>query len=538
MKCCNLIYCVVFLLVACNQSQKKDYELLPFEIENRWGYLDQAGKYSINPQFKIAYFFNDQLARVKDYTENKYGYINKNGKYAIPPKFVSATDFSEGIAAVAEENLKITLIDRTGKIIISLDSIDECSPFKNGYAKIKMNNSWGYINKIGEIVIRPKYLEVGDFNEGLAIAKLNNSENPFGFVKELYGFINEKGSWVIEPKYSKTSDFSNGTAKVQQNKLWGYIDKQGNWAINPQFDWATDFKDDYAAVALGEKWGFINKAGNYVINPQFDWAGNFTENLAMVKVEEKYGYINRKGEYVINPQFKEATRYYDKIAFVKEGEKYGIINEEGKIIINSQFFEASSDWLSEIGLVYNEWRMTLANKAYSDFFDCEAIVKCLLTTTDKKVFFGVSSSLTARMLLEQNSELKEGSNYLYGDGHKLNNNAEITMIKYVFKDDFIKYTDQYATKYVRGYKFQEFVGSQKTVNFDVALSKLYLEIKIDRGNKSGRLIEALKKELKKLYDIVKEESLLYEGTQLSSDQLTFSIQNSGEGKINLTVYYH
>jgi hypothetical protein len=529
MKNRNFLYTVFLLFAACSNPSEKDYELLPVEIEERWGYIDQTGKYSINPQFKTAFLFSDGLAKVKDNSEEKFGFIDEKGKYVIPAKYVSATDFSDGIAPVTEEDQKITLINKEGTIITTLDSIETCRKFQNNYAAVQVNGKWGFINTNGEIVIKPQYLSCGDFNEGLAFAKIDSSET-------LFGFIDEKGNWAIKPTYSGASDFYNGIAKVEQKELWGYIDKEGNIIVNPQFDWATDFNDQYATVKLGEKWGYIDNSGKYVINPQFDWAGNFSGDLAQVEMEKKHGYINRKGEYVVNPQFDEATPFYDKVAFVKQGEKYGLINQEGKIIVNPQFFEKSGGWFSDFARVYG-FSLFGGNSAQSDFFDSENIIAKLLADAKTNSFFGFTSSSTAQEILDKDSTLYQNSDNLYNYGYKINNDAEITKIKYYFKNDFVKYTKQYTTKVRYGYKFKEYAGTKKTVNYEVPLSRLYLELKLRREDKSEKFVEKLKEKLKGIYNDLKEETSYYGGLSLSNDEWSFKIYDNGKGEISLTVYY-
>ena len=62
-------------------------------------------------------------------------------------------------------------------------------------------------------VVEPKYDAVGDFNNGFARVKLNGK----------YGFINEVGEEIVEPQYDDVWDFENGFAIVKLNGKWGVI---------------------------------------------------------------------------------------------------------------------------------------------------------------------------------------------------------------------------------------------------------------------------------------------------------------------------
>jgi hypothetical protein len=64
----------------------------------KYGYIDKAGKYVINPQFEDAKPFKDGFAAVE--VGRKWGYINKGGKFVINPQFDDAEPFNDGLAVV------------------------------------------------------------------------------------------------------------------------------------------------------------------------------------------------------------------------------------------------------------------------------------------------------------------------------------------------------------------------------------------------------------------------------------------------------
>ena len=55
---------------------------------------------------------------------------------------------------------------------------------------ISVNGQWGYINKRGEIIIKPQFNSAGEFSEGLAWVSLGFSQDG--------AFINEKGEVVFK----------------------------------------------------------------------------------------------------------------------------------------------------------------------------------------------------------------------------------------------------------------------------------------------------------------------------------------------------
>jgi hypothetical protein len=89
---------------------------------------------------------------------------------------------------------------------------------------IEENDRWGYIDRLGKVVIAPGFAAAGEFSEGRAAVEIDGR----------WGFINTSGELVIEPKYSGTGEFSEGLARVQvggdKYRLygkWGFIDRSG-----------------------------------------------------------------------------------------------------------------------------------------------------------------------------------------------------------------------------------------------------------------------------------------------------------------------
>jgi hypothetical protein len=85
----------------------------------KWGYLDEKGKFAVEPQFSYAQPFSEGLAAVRDVSGRygyKYGYIDHTGKYVITPQFDEAFAFSDGFACVGVSNL-FGYIDKSGKFV-------------------------------------------------------------------------------------------------------------------------------------------------------------------------------------------------------------------------------------------------------------------------------------------------------------------------------------------------------------------------------------------------------------------------------------
>lgn len=115
-----------------------------------------------------------------------------------------------------------------------IKDLDLITPYNEGYAAVRKNNQWGFINSEG-ILVTPFRRDL-IFNEkpsgstdmgvaGLRFPQMANERSIIKAVKNqvpLYGFIDPSGKVVIEPEFLNVSQFQNGYAlalKVDEERL-------------------------------------------------------------------------------------------------------------------------------------------------------------------------------------------------------------------------------------------------------------------------------------------------------------------------------
>ena len=82
----------------------------------------------------------------------RFNPIDKSGKIVLPIKYNKVGLFSEGLAVVDISGQKV-FIDKTGKVIISLEKYNLYGAFKEGLAPVEYKNRYGFIDKTGKLVI-------------------------------------------------------------------------------------------------------------------------------------------------------------------------------------------------------------------------------------------------------------------------------------------------------------------------------------------------------------------------------------------------
>ena len=216
--------------------------------------------------------FSNGLAAVK--TDGQWGYINEEGKWAIQPQFSGAESFTEDGAAMVLFDGKYGFIDTTGKYIVS-PKYDQANNFSEGYAAVCSDGSWSFITLSGEKLTSYKFDRVGDFKNGAAWVEEDDE----------YGFINTSGRYIVSPQFKDVGEFGkNGLAPVlTDDNKYGYINLSGEGVIQPIYDAEesyyygyrlpaqSNFYDDGYAVGYKDgKCGVIDKDGVYVIGPRFE----------------------------------------------------------------------------------------------------------------------------------------------------------------------------------------------------------------------------------------------------------------------------
>src|SRR4030095_17011106 len=56
-----------------------------------------------------------------------------------------------------------------------------------------------------------------------------------------WGYMNKVGKIIIDPQFDSVGDFFHGLARVLKDGKWGYINEKGEQSIQLQFDDVRDF---------------------------------------------------------------------------------------------------------------------------------------------------------------------------------------------------------------------------------------------------------------------------------------------------------
>lgn len=238
---------------------------------------------------------------------------------------------------------------------------------------VNVNNSWGYMNQQGQLVVFPRFDWTDDFYDGLARAVIDGKT----------GYLKGNGEWVHEPRYVYAERFAEGRAVIGDGNRYGYIEKSGKPLTPIEFDGALRFAEGLAGVMKDGLGGFINVSGELEIPMRFtqvrsfregyasvvwldaasgervrgyidrrgqeafadprgqiEMLGDFHDGLARVKGHGQWGYLGRNWKLRIPVQFDDAREFVNGLAAVRVGPKWGYIDKAGQMVIEPMFDDA------------------------------------------------------------------------------------------------------------------------------------------------------------------------------------------------------
>lgn len=279
---------------------------------------------------------------------------------------------------------KNAIVEFTPEFIKAIEKYDQLGCFSEGYAAVKRNGKWGYINTKGEEVI-PATIDaycVGRFSEGLAVVPIKHAG---------ISVINTKGEVLYRIKLGSAPNFipyfKGGKLYVPMEAiLWdkssGFVgysyevyDKDGKHidtadgidtqVSNPNYYVFSEADKTEGSKCYSVKYGLKASNGNVLISAKYDdidgydadgwsyeeegWTVNVSNGVVCVCLYEyrensrinesvdpikHYGYADLKGNDTFSEALKERCRKSEKRAWMRErllGAWYSLLQNNSRL---------------------------------------------------------------------------------------------------------------------------------------------------------------------------------------------------------------
>jgi hypothetical protein len=234
----------------------------------------------------------------------------------------------------------------TKKVLVEPKYQDLGDP-NEGLIRARLNDKTGFIDLNGKVIVPFKYHDANYFAEGLAAV---SQETKSGWK---IGFVDKSGKLVIELKYYSMSldrtRFYNGVAVVAKGSKneFGLIDKTGRELTPFIYTGINLFENSIGITAASKsgKWALLDKTGKELTPFKYDGIENpyyFSGGLIKMEVGGKFGFVDYTGKEIVPPYFEEAGNFSEDLCAVRSGSKWGYIDKKGENVLRYQYDIANS----------------------------------------------------------------------------------------------------------------------------------------------------------------------------------------------------
>ncbi|MFN6943539.1 MAG: WG repeat-containing protein [Cytophagaceae bacterium] len=209
---------------------------------------------------------------------------------------------------------------------------------------------YGYKNQQGDFFIKPLFLYVWPFNDGIGRVLVKSEKRGIDSM----AYVLPNGHFAMNEKFCDGLDFSYGFAAVKNDSSWFYITKEGDKASDLLFDEASSFSSGFARVQYQGKWGVIDTRFRFVIPAVYDYIGwpeerdkklsqhslFFMNNKIPFLSDGLWGLADTRGKIIRKAEFHYISPFNEGISRIKKDDKWNYISSSGKFLSKEWFSEA------------------------------------------------------------------------------------------------------------------------------------------------------------------------------------------------------
>ena len=290
-----------------------------------------------------------------------YRQIEKNGrKYEIEKISVENYEYF-----ILRQDGKYGIINKNGDIVINPEYINIIipNPQKAVFVCYDENNDTKVLNQNNEQIFS-EYAQIEPIRLKNIASDLMYEKNLLTYKRdEKLGLINLEGEVIAEPIYETIEGlpYKEGELLVQLEGKYGVINNKGNDLVEPKYDQITvdnytTTEDGYKRAGYivsnttenGYRYGYVDVDGNVLLEPEY------TEVSRIINVEDNdniYLIVAQNGQYgMVKNQEQIIGNEYQSISYNSESntltlektKRYGVATLDGKVVIPVEFSQIDS----------------------------------------------------------------------------------------------------------------------------------------------------------------------------------------------------
>lgn len=367
----SLVYQGVF-----NWDTNKGEALILVSSDYKYGYVNQQEMWIIDLQYSPATGFWNGYAVVEPNKVNDNGYSTVyiidtagNQTQAALQKVFFEAQICDVILRMYSYNTMsgerryyyLDVIENRA-LLRSPRGLEDAKDFSGGYAAVKVDGLWGYINTKGEFIIEPQYSQALDFSDGFAC--VTDAKGDVYFINEQ----NERVSKALKAGYW-IGEYHDGLFIWQEDYFTYHLyDMDFKRKLPKAGVKRLEYADCVCIAGSADFVGagvYLPECGKYI---EGDVVPRIYSSAVVVGYNDKYSMYDKHTRELIC-KYDYMGEFSEGLAFVRNGRRGGFIDIEGNFVIELQYmgsFEFSNGLVlasletGEIGLLvnpllYSEW---------------------------------------------------------------------------------------------------------------------------------------------------------------------------------------
>ena len=302
--------------------------MIPASKSGGFVYLDRFVNIAIDEIFEDASDFKGGAAVVK--LNGAYGLINEKGDFLIPAEYEWVEYLDNGSARV-KRNGKLGLWKRPDGLVLDC-AYDLISESNEGMRTVVQGDKLGFVDDQGELLTELEF----DYTPELFKESIFSSGHAKISKYGAFGIINKLGEFVVEPKYVDIGKVVGNITWYKEANRYGFLDVNGVM-LDAEFESAEDFIQGVSVVGVDGKLGLINSKREFLIEPTFDELRPVVDTEFLVfKKDSLTGVIKRDGTIQVEGDFDSIDILKLRYAKMRKGDKvqYYDLDEQKDIYVN------------------------------------------------------------------------------------------------------------------------------------------------------------------------------------------------------------
>lgn len=333
--------------------------LSPAEKDQKWGFLDQQGRWVVTPRYDEkpeALLENQQFlgwivgneTQISNESTRLYGWVNSEGKEIIAPQFDSIKkEVQTGFYLISQHN-RHGLLDAEGKTLLP-PVYEGIQVHGDGWFSAKPSEQIGTLNTRGEWLVNPGPYRWYDLNK-----RPYSKEDVAGqtYLVHNHGTISTKAN--PQPLADEKPEYwwseISGEYGHEKTMFYGFdwkprlglIAKVDNQFHENRVVFKSDAREGFP-TAFADNYGRIYGPFPYTDIQDFqNGRALFQQNIVSKgkkrsdnEVLERYGYLDLNGKAVIPARYEKADSFSEDRAVVLLKGNLGIIDPQGQLLLHS-----------------------------------------------------------------------------------------------------------------------------------------------------------------------------------------------------------